>query len=156
MRNVWLSVAEHEALTREAARTYPNETGGILLGYTAEDETIVVRAIIGPGPNAIHRPTSFVPDHTYQDREVARGYENSGRLWTYLGDWHSHPGGTTRLSTTDRRTLRRIARAPEARVTQPLMLIVAGKPHAWRIRVHRLMTPCWRLRTQELTVVRST
>lgn len=150
MPNVWIGIAERDALTREAARAYPYETGGVLLGYQGENETIVITTIIGPGPNARHAHQAFVPDHEYHAREVAKVYSASGRRWTYLGDWHSHPGGAARLSWRDRATLQRIARSPAARARQPLMLIAAGKQQSWELTVHRLLSRSSRMPTERL------
>ena len=117
------------AMAVEASRHYPLETGGILLGYAnASGTQVVVRASVGPGPRAVHRRRGFVPDHAYHELQTARIYADSGRVWSYLGDWHSHPSGTLVLSRIDRRTLARIARAPDARVPKPLMIVFAGVP----------------------------
>ena len=114
-------------MLEEAARRFPHETGGILLGYTeAASRQVVVRVSVGPGPRAIHRRTGFVPDHEYHERETARIYRASGRIWTYLGDWHTHPRGALSLSRADRRTLARIARSAEARAERPIMIVLAG------------------------------
>ena len=83
----------------EAQRAYPQESGGILMGYWVVQPTeAVITDVIGPGPGAIHRDTSFLPDAEYQADQVARRYEASGRLHTYLGDWHSHPNAGPHLS----------------------------------------------------------
>jgi integrative and conjugative element protein (TIGR02256 family) len=153
MPGVWIGVAERATLAREADRTSPRETGGILMGYRGAGETIVIASVVGPGPNAAHGYGFFVPDHEYHEREVARIYENSGRQWTYLGDWHSHPGGSAGLSKSDRHTLRRIAKSPEARAAAPLMLVLAGgKP--WELAVHRAMRKRWRIRFETLAPVK--
>jgi integrative and conjugative element protein (TIGR02256 family) len=124
---VWLSHAMREALVKEATRAFPLETGGVLMGYADTSDTeLVVKAVVGPGPRAVHRRASFVPDHAFHDAAVARHYRESQRRWTYLGDWHSHPAGECSLSRTDRHTLARIAGAPCARVPRPLMLVLAG------------------------------
>ena len=119
----------------EAARVAPYETGGVLMGYWARPYSeVVVTATIGPGPNARHEATRFLPDADYQDGEIARLYHGSGRTVTYLGDWHSHPDGGLALSRADRLTLRRIATTPAARAPVPLMAILAdGQP--WRLGV---------------------
>lgn len=106
------------------------------MGYTGETGDIVVTHAIGPGPLAKHREKSFVPDHDFQETEIARIYRESGRHSTYLGDWHSHPGGSDRLSWRDRATLRRISRAPAARVQQPVMVIIAER-ETLRIGAHQ-------------------
>ena len=124
---VWISCAVCDALVEEATRAYPFETGGVLMGYADPSDTeLVVTALVGPGPGAAHRRTSFVPDHAFHDAEVARLYRESHRRWTYLGDWHSHPAGESSLSRTDRRTLAHIAGDPGARAPRPLMLVLAG------------------------------
>ncbi len=99
------------------------------MGYRARDSgevVVVVEEAIGPGPAAEHERRSFLPDADWQRAEVARLYHASGRMCTYLGDWHTHPeGGRLRPSSLDRRAARTIARAPSARAPLPLMLIVA-------------------------------
>lgn len=134
---LWLPAAVWHALVSEANDKGPLETGGVLLGYFgAAASEAVATGILGPGPNAVHHRTSFTPDADYQECELARCYEESGRLFTYLGDWHTHPMGAGALSATDTRTLRRIARYRNARTSSPLMLIAHGnsewQPTVWQ------------------------
>lgn len=113
----------------------------MLVGYWADDHTAVVTTATGAGPNAIHRRGGFTPDAAYDVAEVARLYEESGRYYVYLGDWHTHPVGGLSPSRRDRRTLRRISRHGDARCPRPVMLIAAGPRDwhvgAWRGRLHR-------------------
>jgi len=154
MLRLWLSVAHEDMLLREAARTAPYETGGVLLGYRGEGGDVVVTDVVGPGPNASHARASFVPDHGYHDGEIARLYAESGRRHAYLGDWHSHPGGSCALSRTDRRTLRRIATTAEARAPEPLMLIVGGFVD-WTFAAHHLaLGAAWFRPVRSLEIVR--
>lgn len=124
-----------DEMLREAGSRFPMETGGVLLGVATSSD-VWIDMIIGPGPASQHSATRFVPDADFQQREVARIYEASGRRVEYLGDWHTHPGGSAALSWTDHRTLRRIALDPDARQARPLMLILGHggpwKPAAWR------------------------
>ncbi len=124
---VWISKETLAKMLEEAKHKLPDETGGVLLGYWSEqfDEAVITH-ITGPGPNAIHHPNNFTPDSDYQETEIAKHYEESGRLHTYLGDWHTHPRGKVLLSDTDRRTLRRIAAYKDARLPIPLMAILGG------------------------------
>ena len=113
----------------------PNETGGVLMGYwSTNPESVVVTNLVGPGPHAIHKADSFAPDHDFQDGEVARLYKESGRIVTYLGDWHSHPRGPLELSLTDRITQLRIAAHRKARAPRAIMGILAGGPK-WNLGV---------------------
>lgn len=99
----------------------------MLLGYWAGVE-VVVTDVVGPGPCAVHKPASFSPDHDWQLERLAETYTASGRVVTYLGDWHTHPGGAPAPSARDRRTMRRIRRSGRARQRRPLMVIVGPTP----------------------------
>lgn len=138
---VWVSKEALDLMMGEFERMYPNETGGILMGYWAGLSVVITHAV-GPGPNATHNEMSFIPDWCYHESEIARLYQESGRIDTYLGDWHSHPDFCTELSPTDRRTLAKIAKHPGARVPAPLMAIIGRQdPRAleiWQYRPARL------------------
>lgn len=134
----WISKGVLAFMAEEFQRAYPNETGGVLVGYLVGSKDVVITHVIGPGPLAIHSDSRFVPDWSYHELEIARLYEESGRLHTYLGDWHSHPNSSTRLSPTDRRTLSKIAKHTDARITTPLMAIVGqAEPLTLRIWQYR-------------------
>ena len=122
---VWIMESNIDEMIAEAEHRFPDESGGALLGYWAKAcEEVVITDVIGPGPAAIHRAQSFLPDSEYQEKEIACRYEESGRLHTYLGDWHTHPQSIPYLSRKDRRTLKTITRHQEARVIAPLMAIL--------------------------------
>jgi len=116
------------------------ETGGVLLGYWIRpfQEAVMTNAV-GPGPRGIHRKNRFVPDCEYQESEVARLYEESGRLHTYLGDWHTHPKRGTLLSRRDHRTLIQIASFRNARTPAPLMGILICEPD-WALTIWQLVS----------------
>jgi integrative and conjugative element protein (TIGR02256 family) len=128
-------------MIREAMDKYPIETGGLLLGYTAENDSVaVVTHVRGPGPNAVHAKNRYSPDHEHDEKQVARLHDTSGGTVLYLGDWHSHPDGASALSAKDRRTLKTIALSATARLPSPLMVIVAGGEFgadAWETAVYR-------------------
>jgi integrative and conjugative element protein (TIGR02256 family) len=152
---VWIARTATHALLDEANDKAPLETGGILLGYIAPSNgDAVVTATIGPGPAADHTRTSFTPDADHHERELARRYEASGRLHTYLGDWHSHPPGGASLSPQDLRTLRRIALYKSARISEPLM-IVAHNDHAWELTAWQLTPRKGRVSTPTRHTIRT-
>lgn len=121
----WLTRTAEKVIRSEAARHPDQETGGVLLGYFSPEGSVVVADATGPGPDASRSCDSFHPDIAWQRQEVAVRYAESGRINTYLGDWHTHPNGVLVLSPTDRRTLRRISQTATARVPQALMAILA-------------------------------
>lgn len=150
---IWFDRGCLRQIEDEAAAKATDETGGILLGYAVDDRAqapvFVVTHVLGPGPNAVHKPASFVPDAAWQEMELARAYADSGRTLAYLGDWHTHPGGSPRPSSQDVSTLGTIARCQEARCRNPVMLIVGGTLSAPRTawaavclrRVHSFRLP---------------
>lgn len=140
----WISTGAEQTMREEAARHPFAETGGVLLGYRSPDGSVVVADATGPGAGARRTADSFHPDVAWQRSEIAARYAASGRINTYLGDWHTHPEGVPLLSPTDRRTLRRIAQTPAARAPHALMAILApgadGSLAVWQYR-GRLRTP---------------
>ena len=118
----------------------PYETGGCLLGYWVKPlEEVVICEIIGPGPNAEHFKFKFVPDYDWQASRIAEIYKESGCYYSYLGDWHSHPNHSSAdLSWRDRRTLRKIASYPPARMPHPLMAIIAKGESSWVLKIWSL------------------
>lgn len=133
---VWVPEKAIFEMIAEAKRTNPLETGGILMGYwVAPSAEAVIVGQVGPGPRATHRRYSFEPDYEWQEAEIARIYRKSHRQHTYLGDWHTHPSGTSRLSWKDLRAMREIAQCRDARVVVPIMALLSGASswslHMW-------------------------
>jgi len=132
----WVPDDVLKRMIAEAERTLPFETGGVLLGYWAASDQVVLTDSIGPGPRALHRKGSFVPDPSYHENGIARVYAESGCRYTYLGDWHTHPKSIPRMSRLDRGTLRRISTYSPARAPVALMAILGGRSdwelHIWR------------------------
>jgi integrative and conjugative element protein (TIGR02256 family) len=127
---VWLAPTALQQMWAEADARGPAETGGMLLGYktTAPDiDEYVVVEVVGPGPDAVHHTHHFHPDGAWQQRFLEQHYERSGRVTTYLGDWHTHPGSSAAPSSRDQRCARRIARCRSSRNRHPLMVILGGR-----------------------------
>lgn len=148
---IWWDRRALDKALAEASRTYPLETGGVLLGWRADRRQVVVAEVVGPGPDAEHRPRSFRPDAAWQQHRINEIYGNSGRCITYLGDWHTHPNGSVSLSPRDTTTLRRIARHPEARAPRPVMAVLGGGAPEWHLGV-RQIDSAWALRVRRLQV----
>lgn len=131
MSQLWISDKAFRNMVEEANRAYPMETGGVLVGYFAESGELVVFANIGPGPNAVHLKNRFMPDHTWQCEQLEGLFQKSSGTWVYLGDWHTHPDSSPKMSRLDQRTLRSIAKYKQAENPQPLMLIGGYSTPDW-------------------------
>lgn len=129
---VWIAESALDAVHQEARRYAPDlESGGLLLGYWATALEAVITTVTLPGPLAIRRRNSYVPDGDHDQHSIERLFDESRAAITYLGDWHSHPRSSARLSAKDRQTLRRIAEEPDAVTPRPLMLVITGESHRW-------------------------
>ena len=147
---VWISEAVLEQILAAAKERAPRETGGMLVGYLGvEPAELVVTGTIEGGPRAIEKKEGFEPNGAWQREELARRYEESGRVTTFVGDWHSHPAGVAAPSRKDLRTARRVSRARAARMKEPLTLIAAcDENEKWVIAGYRYRR--WRLRAVPL------
>jgi integrative and conjugative element protein (TIGR02256 family) len=128
---VWIDERLLKPIEAEAARHAPDETGGMLVGYWSESGDAVITGTIEGGPQAVRRPNCFVPDGIWQQERLDEIYIRSGRVHTYLGDWHSHPIGALRPSRRDRDTAKRIAKEKEARAPHPLTVIGSTYDGQW-------------------------
>ncbi len=146
----WERQALDEAVAK-ATRSFPLETGGVLLGWRTGPRLAVVSHVVGPGPGAEHHERSFRPDAAWQQKQINEIYENSGRRVTYLGDWHTHPKGSPSLSRRDANTLRRIARYGDARAPKPIMAVLGGGDPDWLLGA-RQVTSAWAPRLQSMQI----
>ena len=112
-------------LLAQAECDIPNETGGMLAGYYSEDRhTVYVKMAITPLEKTSSR-CSF-------ERKIA-GMEG---VWAdlkkeglrYVGEWHSHPEGSTKYSETDLSSMMAIEK--EVSIENPILLIVAARKAA--------------------------
>jgi integrative and conjugative element protein (TIGR02256 family) len=135
---VWIVLDVLGHCRRLGEEAFPRETGGVLMGWHNEtrQEVVVVHAV-GPGPMGMHGSHRFEPDNDYHLVAVADVYQRSGRTVTYLGDWHTHPNGSTSLSRRDKTTLGGIATHGPSRCPSPLMVVLAGNPEdGWHAAAH--------------------
>jgi integrative and conjugative element protein (TIGR02256 family) len=118
-----------DALRVFAAAQHPHETGGALVGYYADGHTAVVTDVLGPPPDTEHGRTTLT-----LGSEGVR--EHLAAVWPdryYLGDWHTHPGGTPEPSDTDHATMLETAARPSAKCPEPLSIILGGLPGSYAI-----------------------
>lgn len=79
------------------------ETGGYLSGFS-KGNTIVIKDIVGAGPNAKRGPAIFEPDYVHGARELKRLKDEKGQH--LVGGWHTHNGFGGELSPGDVVTLK--------------------------------------------------
>ena len=156
-KTVWIYRPVLKFLTVEASAKAPLETGGVLMGYFGQPEnTPVILWATGPGLQAVHLRNHYDPDYKFDESQIATMYKKTGRQIIYLGDWHTHPTPSARLSYRDKRTLRRIAVSKSARIGTPLMLVLSYDDQwdvtIWQGKLHKSYIWPNRLSTAELNV----
>jgi integrative and conjugative element protein (TIGR02256 family) len=134
--NLYISSHHLIEMLREFQHMAPKETGGIIMGYKLR-EIFYVTDIVGPGRKAIHDHSSFTPDNHFHQTEMARIYIESGRIHTYLGDWHTHPGQKAYLSERDKKTLHNISSFRPSRLQEPIMIILGSNPFEIKVWMYR-------------------
>lgn len=104
---------------------YPNEFGGILMGsYLNSYIDLVVSDIILPNQYN-NSPTKFEPDHRELNLKIKEYYQQFGNKVIYVGDWHSHPNGSSHFSQTDFNSIREVAKSKSVNIKNPILLIAA-------------------------------
>lgn len=130
----WVMTAALLDVCHEAEDKFPLETGGVLLGRWDTPHQLTVTHAIGPGARARHEASLFEPDYDHHEQEISRIYNESKGATTYLGDWHTHPDGSPRLSRKDRHLIAQMAEHKESRLAQPLMAVLGGHPE-WTLLI---------------------
>lgn len=109
-------------IRKQALEAFPNETGGFLVGkYSDDNRSAIVSLVLNPvkitsGPTSFQRETDgmeSVWDELYKEGLI------------YLGEWHSHPNGSSMYSATDKKALTNIAQCKDVLIRNPIMLIVS-------------------------------
>ena len=98
------------AVSRYAAAAEDGrETGGILLGHHRDRPRPVLDAVHAgdAGPRAVRQPDAFRRDVRHAQELADLAYRTDGSIW--IGEWHTHPGGSPRPSRRDLTSYRRHA-----------------------------------------------
>ena len=104
-----------------------------MLGYWENNQAIIT-SVVGPGENAIHSKSRFVPDQQFHEIQISNYFYASHGRDNYLGDWHTHPDASSFLSEKDKSTLIKIRKNKESNLGTALMLILGTNP---------LQLNCW-------------
>lgn len=122
-----LEIVIEEALLEKieslAISHYPKEFGGFLIGrYTNNFKTAEILDIILPikytnTQSSFTRLTDNIID-------TFKGFYETQKLY-YLGEWHSHPNGSTIYSHTDLQSMKDIESNEEVSIRNPILLILS-------------------------------
>jgi len=106
---------------------YPNEFGGILIGrYDEIRKVAYIHYIVNP-KHFKASPAFFQRETKGLEQKLIDLHKQTPSLY-YLGEWHTHPNGSTSPSTTDINTLITLSKSEQVSIDNPLMLIIGLSP----------------------------
>jgi integrative and conjugative element protein (TIGR02256 family) len=115
-----------DEMLEHCGRSFPMETGGILVGYYSDDSRFahVTNLVPAPGDSVASR---------FSFQRGVRGVQQFlNRMWLrkryYLGEWHFHPGGSASPSGTDAGEMKSISFGGSYHCPEPVLLILGGNP----------------------------
>ena len=105
---------------------YTNEFGGILIGTYSDSGKVV-------NINETCVPTKFQSSKFLFKRYVKNlnkrikklYYDSNGDV-IYVGEWHSHPNGSSHYSQKDLNSISEIASDSKVKISSPLLLIISA------------------------------
>lgn len=133
-RNQSLKVVIPKTVLNEIHRfcksSYPNETGGILVGfYTEQYNSAIISKLIPAPQDSKSGPTWF-------ERGIKGVKRKLDQLWYkkneyYIGEWHYHPDSSSNLSNQDVKQMSDISSNDNYKCPEPILLIVGGRQKSW-------------------------
>ena len=103
----------------QAEGEYPNENGGMLAGrYSADRHTVYIEKVVVPVEKLTGRTTFMCKTNGLE--KVWEQLSQEGLR--YVGEWHSHPNGSTQYSGSDLAAMIDIEK--EVAIENPILMIV--------------------------------
>ncbi len=99
-----------------------NEVGGILLGYRRETG-IEITKITTPEKWDFSSPNRFIRSHKGHKEIAINEWKNSNHTIDYVGEWHSHPKGSTSPSLIDISNWKEISKA----IRKDMVHVIIGR-----------------------------
>ncbi len=110
-----------EKLTKIGNNSYPNEVGGFLIGKYSEDlKTLNITDFIMP-KKYTSTPISFIRNIEGL-LDLFKRFFSKGQY--YVGEWHTHPNGSSDYSSTDLRAMINCAECSTVSIENPVLLIL--------------------------------
>jgi len=124
---VWWDASIEEYISRLRIDALPNETGGILLGFVDQKVKTISLVLARCAPeNSTSTPTKFVRGTLGVEHDIEECHRRTGRIVSYIGEWHSHPNGcSAEPSSDDHQQLEYVADVMARDGTPAIVMIVS-------------------------------
>lgn len=124
-KKVNLSITEEvlQKIKHHALSNYPNECGGFFLGKYSENlNTLEIQDILLPISS---NKSSYLFERSIQGLEkIFLDYFQQKNLY-YVGEWHTHPNGSSQYSHIDLNAMHEIVACKTVSITNPIMMILS-------------------------------
>lgn len=116
-------------------KSYPNETGGIIIGsYSSDFNTAIISTITDA-------PSDSTMSRTWFKRGINDLQNLLDKKWLhqqqyYLGEWHFHPNGTPIPSQIDIQEMQRIAKNKNYNCPEPILIIAGNRNNKWELGIY--------------------
>lgn len=119
---IHISKSVLKRIEEETKFHYPKEFGGVFVGYKSDVNFIITDILI---PDEYKNGTTiFIREPgTLNERLLEIHKMTNGKI-EYLGEWHSHPNGSTTPSSTDIYAMEIISKDKNINIDRPLLMIV--------------------------------
>lgn len=119
--SIHISKSVLKKIKKETKFHYPNEFGGVFVGYKSDENYIITNILI---PDEYRNGKAIFVRHpgTLNVRLSEIHNKTKGKI-EYLGEWHSHPDGPTKPSSTDIKAMKEIAKDKNISIDNPLLMI---------------------------------
>lgn len=129
----WTVVADEWLLEHLAEMRHdrlPSETGGILVGFhDMQRHRIYIAEALAAPPDSTERPVYFDRGCVGLRAHLAEIQRVTNGALSYVGEWHSHPGTSTRPSTQDGQVLEFLS-THMAMDGHPGLMVIVGQDDA--------------------------
>lgn len=126
-KNIGLSLEIKDELLKKMRKHgkehYPNEYGGLLVGRYSDDlKSVLIEQTVLPKE---FKSSRFKFERGVRGlKKVLHDFFKQTPSLSYVGEWHTHPDGTSVPSITDVAALRMIAQHDEVFIENPVLLII--------------------------------
>lgn len=121
LKYLYISNETLSKIKQELLHYYPNEFGGVFVGYKQGD-LIIIDDILIPDDFENGKTIFVRRPGTLNDRLELIFNETKGKI-TYIGEWHSHPDGPPSPSSTDIDAMREIVNTKKIGNSNPILMI---------------------------------
>jgi [CysO sulfur-carrier protein]-S-L-cysteine hydrolase len=112
-----------DSLGKLGIKNYPNEFGGFLVGNYAEDfKTVFVTDFILPKKYR-GSPAGFERSVVGLEKKFKEIFDQKKQY--FIGEWHTHPDGSTMYSRTDLNAMINTAECETVMIKNPILLIMS-------------------------------